>query len=342
MVDGKTKPILGLIDSQYLGYVNNIEIFNNKEKEKFINKNIDVFTEMGSFPDEITVKLNNEARPQIYPARRVPYAIKNKLKEALNDLVRLGIIEEVNEPCEWVSNIVIVEKNDKSLRICLDPSELNKYIIKEVYQISSLEEIKIELKNKKYFSVLDVKSGFYHMVLNKDSNTFFNFSTPYGIFRFKRLPFGESSAPELFQRSMYKYFGDINGIMLYFDDILVCAQTKEKQNLILEKVMERARVLNIKFNVKKLQFCVKTVKYIGFLFNEEGMKPDKKRIEAIVNLKKPDNKKELQIVMGMINYVREFIPIMAEISRTLRELLRKDVFWEWNWSHDKCFNDIKE
>lgn len=119
----------------------------------------------------------------------------------------------------------------------------------------------------------------------------FNFSTAYGIYRFKRLPFGVSSAPELFQKSMYKYFGDINGVVLYFDDVLPCAQTKEKHDKILEKVMERAGSLNIKCNMEKLQFCVKEVKYIGFLFNEEGIKPDKERIKSILDLKKPNDKK---------------------------------------------------
>lgn len=91
-----------------------------------------------------------------------------------------------------------------------------------------------------------------------------------------------SSVPELFQKSMYKYFGDINEVVLYFDDVLVCAQTKKEHDRILEKVMERAGSLNIKFNVEKLQFYVKKVKYIGFLFNEEGIKPDKERIKSIL------------------------------------------------------------
>jgi len=213
VVGNETKPILGLIDCKRLGYVNNaklncqsninkIQILNDKEKENFVNNNIDIFTGMGSFPDEVSIKLNNDTKSKICPARRVPHAIKNKLKETLTELVSLGIIEEVNEPCEWVSNMVILEKKDKSLRICLDPSELNKYIIRKVYQIPSLEEIKIELINKKYFSVLDVKSSFYHMILDKESSKMFNFSTTYGIYRFKRLPFGVSSAPELFQKSM--------------------------------------------------------------------------------------------------------------------------------------------
>lgn len=359
VVNTETSPILGLADSKRLGYVNNVNSVNNKkligesnlnhlgvinsaEKDKFINKNIDVFSGMGSFPDSIVIKLNNSAIPKICPARRIPYTIKNKLRETLDELVELDIIEEVNEPCEWVSNMVIVEKSDKSLRICLDPSELNKYIIREVYQIPSLEEIKIELTNKKIFTVLDVKCGFYHMVLEKDSSKFFNFSTPNGIFRFKRVPFGIASAPELFQKLMYRYFGGIGGVVLYFDDILICASTKDEHDEILEKVLERARLLNIKFNADKLQLCVKEVKYIGFMFNEEGIKPDKNRVESIINLKHPNNKKELQMVLGIVNYLREFIPNLAEISSPLRELLKKDVVWSWNEKHDSSFNNIKQ
>jgi len=105
--------------------------------------------------------------------------------------------------------------------------------------------------------------------------------------------------------------------------------------------MERAGSLNIKFNVEKLQFYVKEVKYIGFLFNVEGIKPDKEQIKSILDLKKPNHKKELQIIMG-INYISEFIPNLAEISGPLREMLKKEVCLSWNWTHDKSFNDIKE
>lgn len=160
------------------------------EKEKIIENNKNVFNEIGSFPDKVTIKINKDAVPKICPDRRIPYAIKEKLKVILNELVEMNIIEEVNEPSEWVSNIVIVEKQDKSLRLCLDPCELNKYIVREIYQIPTKDEIKLALSGKKWFSVLDIKNGFYYMELDKETNKLFAFSTPYGVFRFLRMPFG--------------------------------------------------------------------------------------------------------------------------------------------------------
>lgn len=131
----------------------------------------------------------------------------------------------------------------------------------------------------------------YHIVLDNESSKFFSFSSPFGIFRIKILTFGVSSAPEIFQKLMYMYFGDIKGVVLYFDDLLTCAQTKEEHNVILKMVVKRARSFNIKFNVNKIQYFVNEVRYIRFIFNEEGIRHDKEGIELISNLKVPRNRK---------------------------------------------------
>ncbi|KAL4092419.1 hypothetical protein QTP88_026920 [Uroleucon formosanum] len=125
---------------------------------------------------------------------------------------------------------------------------------------------------------------------------------------FKRLPFGISMAPELFQKRMSKYFGDIECIQICIDDVLICANSREEYDQIMMKVLDRARRLNIKFNAKKVQFAVKEVKFLGFVFNMQGVMPDPERIKIIKELSSPTNKKQLQSFLGMINYLRAFIP----------------------------------
>lgn len=200
--------------------------------------------------------------------------------------------------------MVTVEKPDKTIRICIDPREINKYIIKERYQISSLEELKPKLTNKKYYTLLDLKDGFYQCELDENSQKLCGFSTPFGAYQFLRFPFGLASALEKFQELTYKVFGHIKNVCVYFDDILISAKNKKEHDEVLSEVIQQARKLNIKFNRIKLQFRVTKVKFLGFIFDEEGVRPDTDRIRSIQSLKEPSNKKELQSFLGMVNYLR--------------------------------------
>lgn len=126
--------------------------------------------------------------------------------------------------------------------------------------------------------------------------------------KFNKLPFGLKIAPSVFQKFNTKYFGDIKGLIIYFDDFIVAAETKEEHDIILDNLIKRARECYVKFNKEKLQYCKRQVKFLGHLFDQNGMTLDPSRIEAIQCLKNPTNKKELQRLLGFINYVRSFIP----------------------------------
>jgi len=146
VVDYNELPILGLIDCIKLNY-NMSEINEIKrseiEKDIFIKENVDIFTGLAKFPDKISVKLKNNAIPISVPPRWVPYKIVNNLKEALNSMCKLKVIEKCTKPNEWQSPMIVIEKPDKSLGLCLDPREINKSIIREFYQIPTLEQIKL-------------------------------------------------------------------------------------------------------------------------------------------------------------------------------------------------------
>lgn len=320
----------------------NLVKLEDKEKQEFIERNKDVFEGLGNFPDKINIKLIKEAIPKSCPPRRVPIKIYDRIQETLDRMEKLKIIKRTLEPSEWQSNMVTVEKPDKTLRICIDPRELNKVIIKDRYQIPSLEELRPKLANKKYYTLLDLKDGYHQCELDQNSQKYCSFSTPFGTYQFLRLPFGLSSAPEKFQELIYKYFGHIKNVSVYFDDILISATTKAEHDEILNEVIQQARILNIKFNPKKLQLRVTKVKFLGFIFDEKGVHPDPDRIQSIQNLKEPTNKKELQSFLGMVNYLRDFIPNMSEISSSLRLLLKKNIIWSWDVHCQGSFNRLKD
>jgi len=252
------------------------------------------------------------------------------------------VIATVNEPVDWISNIVIVEKPNNKLRICLDPQDLNRALKTVKYPIPTLKEIIPKLKGKKWFTVVDLSDGFWQVGLDDESSKLCNFSTPFGTYKFLRLPFGLNVSPEVFQSLLNKYFSCVKDLIIYFDDIMISADTKEEHDTILNQVIQIARENNIKLNKNKIQFGMNEVKFLGFLFNEQGMRPDPQRIKVINELKDSLNKTELQRVLGMVNYLRDFIPKMSEIISPLRELLKKDKIWVWNESHSAVLKEVKQ
>lgn len=129
------------------------------------------------------------------------------------------------------------------------------------FLIPTLEEIKLKLSGKSYFSVLDLKDGFWHVKLDQESSHYCTFSSPFGCYRFLRLPFGIKVAPELFQKINSEVFGDIDGTTVYFDDLLICASSEREHDDILSKVLNRAREKGVKFNPHKIQYKLKQVNF---------------------------------------------------------------------------------
>lgn len=204
------------------------------------------------------------------------------------------IISKVTKPTDWVSDLVIVEKRDGTLRICLSPLELNKYVKREVFQIPTLDDLTANLAGKQIFTVLDMKEGFFQIPLDPASSYLCTFNTPFGRYKFDRLPFGLCSSPEVFQRENLKIFGDIEGVQIYFDDLIIAATDEKEHDVILKRVVKRAIENNVKFNSKKIQFKISEVKYLGFVFSKEGLRPDKHQVQAINEISAPTNKKALQ------------------------------------------------
>lgn len=341
IIKEKVRPILGLSSLRDLNILKNINPIDRTNKDAIINKYYKLFQGVGQFEKPLELRTQPGAKPVVRPPRRVPHGLMQRLASKLRSLVDQQIIEKVEQPDSFVSNLVIVEKADKSLRLCLDPKELNMVLVRNYHLIPTLEEILTKLCNKSVFSVLDLSDGFYNIKLTDESAKLCTFSSPFGCYSFKRLPFGLSIAPEIFQKYSENTFGDIPGVVIYCDDLLICADNEEEHDRILSQVFERAQKCNVKFNVKKFQYKLGEVKYFGHIFSKKGMRIDPDRIKAIVSLKSPKTKKELQIILGMINYLRRFVAGLAEMATPLQTLLKKDIEWLWTQVHENAFIQIK-
>lgn len=348
IVHVKSVPILGLNALTQMNLVQRIHslqtdsVKHTKHSQNPLEKYKDVFQGVGAIPGEYNIQLQADATPVVYPVRRVPESLKPKLKESLDSMVRNNIIAAVEEPTDWVNSLVIVEKPDKSLRICLDPRELNKSIKREHFHIPTLEEIQAKLAGCKFFTTLDCSTGYWHVKLSRRSSYLTTFNTPFGRYRYLRMPYGISSAQEIFQRKVSQILEGIEGTLNFVDDILIFAPTEEEHDRILEKVLQKCRESNIKLNKSKCQIKKIRTKYLGHIISGEGMYPDPDKVEAIAKMQTPSDKQGVHRLLGLVNWLARFIPNMSDLTEPLRILLKKDIEFHWQPQQEKAFQNIKE
>ncbi|XP_063388061.1 uncharacterized protein K02A2.6-like isoform X1 [Cydia fagiglandana] len=257
-------------------------------------------------------------------------------------MVRQQIITKNEDPMEWVNSSVVTKKKNNKIRVCIDPRYLNKFIIRKHKQLPTVDDILDKLSGSKYFSKFDCSSGFWTVQLDSESSKLCTFSTPFGNYSYKRLPFGLSVSTEAFQERMEETFSDIDNVQFYVDDLIIYASTVEEHNKVLLNVLKRAQECNVKFNREKSQVLCREISFLGMIVSDQGVKPDPIKVMAISELKCIHDKKELERFLGMTNYLSKFINNYSTITSPLRELLKKDILFKWLPSHENAFNKLKE
>lgn len=303
--------------------------------------------DLGCLPGEYKIDIDKSVTTSKQSARRIPVPIKKQVKEKLDDLETRNVIKKVSEPTDWVSNLMIVRKPGK-LRLCLDPRELNKALKRPRYPIPTIEGILPELAKAKVFSVLDAKDGFWQVKLAKESSELTTFATPFGRYKWLRLPFGISTAPEEFQRRQHEIIDGLTGVQVIADDFLIYGQGDTQEQATqdhdenLRRFLDRAREVNLKINKKKLKLRLTEVKYIGHILSAEGVKIDPEKVRAVTEMPAPTTKKAVQRLIGCVTYLAKFLPSLSTIAEPLRRLTDKDTHFEWMPHHDDALKEIKQ
>ena len=298
-------------------------------------------TDIGCLPGEIDIKIDPTIIPVVHPPRQIPVAIRDQTQAELDRLEKNNIIAKVTEPSSWVNSMVTVRKKNGKVRICIDPSDLNKAIMREHFPMNTIEDIATRLTGAKIFSTLDANSGYFQVKLTDRSSRLTTFNTPFGRYRYLRMPMGAKCSAEIFQREMTKHFSDIDGVEIVVDDILVHGKTQAEHNSRLRQVLQRCREINLKLNKEKSHLHKSEVTYVGHKLTSEGLKPSDERIRSIVNMREPENFQELDTILGMVAYVAKFIPKLSELNSPLREL-RKSKLWNWTETEKNSLKKIKE
>jgi hypothetical protein len=266
-------PIFGKHACEQFGLVQRIFSVssNNLTVQSLTDTYSDVFTGLGKYAVPYKIAVNPQVQPVIQRCRKVPLSKLPALKLALEDLEQSGVIAPVDKPTDWVHNLVITEKKNGSLRICLDPKPLNLAIKRETHNIPTADDVQAQLCGKSVFTVVDMKDSYWQICLDDESSYLCTFHTPWGRKRFCRMPFGISSASEVMQKRNEATFGDIQGVFVIADDLIIAAKDEAEHDAILHKVMQRAREKNVRFNKNKLQLKLSEVSYMGNVVTAAGL-----------------------------------------------------------------------
>ena len=345
----KKKPLLGLKDALRLKLIKlHPEVYELEEQQPGIPPDIQekygsLFSDLpGTIPIVYKMKLKPDAQPVIRPPRKVPIAKKDRIKQELEKMEKNGIICKVTEATEWVSSMVAAEKkNTDELRICIDPRDLNQALMRPHHQLKTVDDILSDITGAKVFSKLDAKSGFWHIQLEEKSSFYTTFNTPQGRYRFIKMPYGITSGSEVFQHAM-EHLLEGYPCKVIVDDIIVYGKTMEEHDANLEKVMQRLQEINLHLNIKKCEFRVDQIAFVGNIFTSEGLKVDPDKVKAIKEMPTPTTKQEVQRFLGMTNYLSRYIDHHSDRTRVLRNLTHDNVPFVWDANATKEFEDLKE
>ena len=224
-------------------------------KKYMLREYHDVFKGIGTLPGgPYHIRLKEQYRPVQHPPRSVPVAMQTAYKAELDRLMREGITTEVKGHTEWVNSIVPVMKPNGSLRLCLDPKDLNKVIERNQWYSRTIDDILPELARSKYKTLKDATSGYWHIVLDLASTLLTMFNTPWDKFRWLRLPFGLNIANDVFQEWLDRVLRLLKGVHGIADDILTHREMKVQHNNRLLTLLETARMNHLSLNPDKIQF----------------------------------------------------------------------------------------
>jgi len=323
-----------------LGLINFASVID--DNADWLSRYSSLFQGLGTMDGEVKIVLDDKVEPFVQSVpRRVAAARRQPLQEELSRMEALGVIEKIESPTEWCSPCIVVPKKTGKIRVCIDFTKLNRAVKREFHPLPNSEETLSELANSKVFSKLDANCGYWQMKLHVESQKLTTFITPFGRFFCKRLPFGISSAPEIFQREMQKILMGLDGIVCQMDDILVHGATEAEHNERLIQVLNRLKTAGVTLNESKCEFSKSEVKFLGHVINSKGIHADPDKTKAIINFPTPNNKKELRRFFGIVNYLGKFSPAIASKTSCLRQLLGKDCDWIWGIDQATEFKEIK-
>ena len=282
-----------------------------------------------------------DTRPIRQPARRIPFVLRHTIDDMVDDMLQQGIIRPSHSP--WASPVVLVAKKDGSKRFCVDYRRLNSATKLDVFPLPRIDDSLDLLSHSKFFTTLDLASGYWQVKVAPDAVEKTAFTTVSGLYEFLVMPFGLCNAPATFQRLMESVLAGLarDVCTVYLDDIMVMGATFDEHIENLGRVLDRLRQAGLRLKPSKCHFAKKEVAYLGYIVTEGGIAADPKKVEAVYNFPTPTNLKSLRSFLGLASYYRRFVPNFSKVAHPLFLLTRKDTPFEWVDSCQLAFDELK-
>lgn len=244
---------------------------------------------------QLKLHIKDNVKPVAQPVRRLPFGLRDKVDERLDELLGKDIIEEVSHnPTEWVWPLVVVPMTDGDIRICGDMRRANSARERERQPIPTIEEVLYDLNGSTVFSKLDLKGGFHQVELDKRSREITTFVSHRGLYRYRRLMFGVTSAPEEYQQVVADVLHVSERVANMADDLIVHGCGIKERDRNLHAVLTRLKENGLTLNGDKCQFRLPKLTFFGHDLSRQGVAPSEKKVAAILNASPPQDASQVR------------------------------------------------
>jgi hypothetical protein len=298
------KPVEVLTSEQMVSF--------NKITAKIQKQSAQSYLELGNSTTMVFEIKTKDEIPINLPPYRKPETEKKLIDEEIDKMLKAGVIRLSESP--WSSPVVMVTKKDKSKRMCIDYRELNQKTVLDSWPLPRIDDIIQGLHGSKWFSQLDLKSGYWQVKMEQESIAKTAFSTHNGHYEFLRMPFGLKNAPKKFSRMMHQLFKGLKFVECYLDDITIHSKTFDEHVEHVKMVLEILENANLKLNHDKCSWFAKKIHVLGYIVSDGCYSIDPKRTEAISKRISPKCVNDVQKEMGIVNFFKQFVPNLAHIA----------------------------
>ena len=288
------------------------------------------------------INLKPGTRPIYVPAYRLPHSQREIVQGQVEDMLKQGVV--VENASGWNSPIFVVPKRDGGLRPVIDYRKINAATEDDKFPLPVLSDLLMSLgEGNRYFTSLDMLSGYWQIPVAKESQDITAFSTPHGHYNFVRMPFGLKNAPCTFQRYMNNLFKDMIGhsVYIYLDDVIIASKNSTDHFTALRAVLERLDRAGLRLNMGKCEFLKSRITFLGHRVDNEGIHTLDDKIAAVKNFPRPDSVERVRSFLGLAGYYRAFVARFAHIASPLTQLLKKDRPFTWTDAQENSFQSLK-
>ncbi len=285
--------------------------------------------------------------PQAAKMYRIPEKYRPIVEVYTKEHLEQGILKNSTSP--WNAPCLVVPKKadasgETKWRVVIDYRRLNEQMPEDEHPLPNIDDIIDRLGRAKYFTTLDLASGFHQISIKPEDQPKTAFSTHEGHYEYTRMPFGLKNAPRIFQRIINSALAGIigNEAFVYLDDIIIFSESFEDHLMRLRHVLSRLRSSRLLIQPDKCEFVKASLVYLGHIISEKGLQPMPEKTQKLRSYPRPTNIKEIQIFLGFCNYYRRYIPDFATLAMPLYKLTNKNIPFKWTEQCEENFEKLKQ